>query len=538
MTSSFKNVPLLTLISDTRQRTKARIIAAFLLLAATGLSQAAPNFSFSNAPGPYRVGFKVVHQYDHTRVYREETDSVTGNLTKGERARPLQTLVWYPANGSGRAMVYGDYLRFTGSEDNFSRTDEQVRSISDNFIRDTYASESGPEQAKQELSGRMRAHRDATPVDGKFPLVIYSPSISAPAAENADLCEYLASHGYVVIASPSLGKHSRDMTSDLEGAETQAADITFLLAYAHKLPQVNTDEVAVMGYSWGGIANVFAAARDSRVRALVNLDGSVRYYPDLVAASKYVTPFNVRVPMLYLAQRPLSLEEVAERGKPAISFLNQMKYGDLYKLTLYPMEHFAFSATYLRFASDKMYNQYPRAEVNRAFGWSATYVLRFLDAYLKHDATAKTFLTKPLEQNGIPAYAATMEVREAVGAAPGRAALAAELSRRGFAHAHEAYQTMHAQDPAFELKEVELNQWGYLLLRAGEPRKAVEIFKLATVLHPTSANAFDSLADGCQRAGDNAGAVANYQRSLQLDAKNTNAQRRLRELKADKTVSG
>jgi dienelactone hydrolase len=510
--------------------TRMRIVPTLVLLLATSLSQAASNFSFSNAPGPYPVGLKVVLQYDYARAYRGEIDAVTGEAIKGERARPIQTLVWYPARPGGKAMVYGDYLRLTGNEDDFSRTDKQAQAIADEIVRNDYGSMSGPERVREELPGRMRAHRDAASANGRFPVVIYAPSIGAPAAENADLCEYLASHGYIVIASPSFGPRSRAMPNDLEGAETQAADIAFLVAYAHTLPQADSGEVAVAGYSWGGLANVLAAARDSRIKALVNLDGSVRYYPDLVAASKYVTPLSVHVPMLYLAQTPMSLEQVAERGKPAASFLNEMKYADLYKLTMYPMHHFAFSSTYLRFVPDDMYKQYDRAEVNRAFGWTATYVLRFLDAYLKHDVGALAFLNAPPVQNGIPRHAATMDVRKAAGEAPSRAALAAELARRGFGHALDAYQAMHAREAAFELKADELNEWGYGLLRAGEPGKAVDIFKLATSLYPTNANAFDSLAEACWRAGDKQGAIANYQRSLQLDPTNTNAQQRLSEL--------
>jgi len=515
-----------------------RIVSTLVLLLATSLSQAASNFSLSNAPGPYPVGFKVVLQYDYARTYRGEIDPVTGEASTRERARPIQTLVWYPAKASGKTMVYGDYLRLTGNEDDFTRTDKQVQAVAGEVIRNDYASMSGPERVQEELPGRMRAHHDAPSVNGKFPVVIYAPSISAPAAENADLCEYLASHGYIVIASPSFGPRSRAMPNDLEGAETQAADIAFLLAYAHTLPQADSGEVAVAGYSWGGLANVLAAARDGRIKALVNLDGSVRYYPDLVAASKYVTPLSVHVPMLFLAATPLSLEQVAERGKPPASFLNQMKYGDLYKLTMYPMRHFAFSSTYLRFVPDDMYEQYDRTEVNRAFGWTATYVLRFLDAYLKHDAGALAFLSAPPAQNGIPRHSATMEVRKAAGEAPGRAALAAELARRGFEHALDAYQAMHAREAAFELKADELNEWGYLLLRAGEPGKAVDIFKLATALYPTNANAFDSLADAFRRAGDKQGAIANYQRSLQLDPENTNAKQRLSELGAEMTTGG
>jgi len=503
-----------------------RILTAILLVFATGLGQAA-NFSFTNAAGPYKVGFRVVQQYDHTRAYKAEVDAFTGKPVEGERARPIQTLVWYPAGGMGKPMVYGDYLALTGSEDDFGRTEAQQRMVAGQVIQGNYVSESGPEQARAALAGAMRARRDATPLGGRFPVVIYAPSISAPAAENPDLCEYLASHGYVVIASPSLGPRGRQMPSDLEGAQTQAADIAFLVGYAHTLPQALPGRLAVAGYSWGGIANVFAAAKDSRIKALVNLDGSVRYYPELVTAAGFVTPQSVSLPMLYLAQRPLSLEAVAERGKPPASFLNQMKYGDLYKLTMYPMEHFAFSSTYLRFASDGMFKQYPRAEVERAFGWSATYILRFLDAYLKDDAQARAFLAKAPVDNGIPAYAATMEARPAAGPAPGRTALAMELARRGFEHAHAAYQAMRAREAGFALKEDELNEWGYGLLQAGEPAQAIEIFKLATLLYPSSANAFDSLAEAYEGRGDKPNAILHYQRSLQLNPQNDNARRHL-----------
>jgi len=507
-----------------------RIVSALVLLLASGLAQATAPFTFPNPPGPFTVGFRVVNQYDYSRAYKGDVDAVTGKPVDGERARPIQTLVWYPAAAAGKPMVFGDYLALLGSEDDFSRSDAQQRALANQLIQANYLSESGPEQGSAALAGAMRARRDAAPVSGKFPVVIYAPSISAPAAENPDLCEYLASHGYIVIASPSLGAHGRGMPNTLDGAETQAADIAFLAAYAHTLPQAAADRLAVAGYSWGGIANVLAAAKDSRIKALVNLDGSVRYYPELMAAAKYATPQQTGTPMLFLAARPLSLEDIARRGKPMTSFLNDMTYADLYKVTMLPMEHFAFSSAYLRFAPERRYNQYPRADVNRAFGWSADYVLHFLDAYLKDDTKARAWLAQAPAEHGIPAYAATLEARPAASRPPGRMQLAMTLSQHGFEHAHDAYQAMHTQAPSFELTEGELNEWGYGLLRAGKAAQAVEIFKLATLLYPASGNAFDSLAEAYEGRGDKPNAVLYYQRSLQLDPGNDNAREHLRRL--------
>jgi hypothetical protein len=60
------------------------------------------------------------------------------------------------------------------------------------------------------------AVRDAKPAKGDYPVLIYAPSDSSVSWENADLCEYLASHGYVILATPSMGVSTRDMTDDLK----------------------------------------------------------------------------------------------------------------------------------------------------------------------------------------------------------------------------------------------------------------------------------------------------------------------------------
>jgi tetratricopeptide (TPR) repeat protein len=67
----------------------------------------------------------------------------------------------------------------------------------------------------------------------------------------------------------------------------------------------------------------------------------------------------------------------------------------------------------------------------------------------------------------------------------------------------------------------------YGLLSGGEPAQAIEIFKLATVLYPSSANSFDSLAEAYEQRGDKANAILHYQRSLQLNPKNDNAKQHL-----------
>ena len=53
-----------------------------------------------------------------------------------------------------------------------------------------------------------------------------------------------------------------------------------------------------------------AAAKDSRIDALVSLYGSVRSYPDVIEQSRFLTPDRITVPMLYVAAAPRQLEDL------------------------------------------------------------------------------------------------------------------------------------------------------------------------------------------------------------------------------------
>ena len=95
-----------------------RAVSCWLsILAAPFLSaQSVPRFTFTDPAGPHAVGLMVMEQYDYARTYRSALDSL-GKPYTGERARPVQTLVWYPAEKSGKTpMTVGDYAVLRGTE--------------------------------------------------------------------------------------------------------------------------------------------------------------------------------------------------------------------------------------------------------------------------------------------------------------------------------------------------------------------------------------------------------------------------------------
>lgn len=497
------------------------------LITAPVLTFAQSHFTRINAAGPHPVGLHVIEQYDQSRGYRGATDPYNGKATPGERARPIQTLVWYPAEkGSGRQMDVGSYIRLGGTSDEFPATLTERQKLEVRYVN-SWIGTLTADRAKTELAEPMTARRDANISAGKYPVVIYAPSYRAPAFENADLCEFLASQGYVVIASPSVGQSPEGMKDDLEGAETQLGDIQFLIGYASGLPNANTDQLAVMGYSWGGLANVMAAAKDSRIDALVSLDGSVRSYPDVIDQSRFLAPERITVPMLYVAATPRQLEDLPSDMNQERSFLNKMKYADLYRVTLAPYVHSNFSVMGQRFLADGAYGNYDQHELSVANGWLETYVLHFLDAYLKGDAPGRTFLELSPNQIRAPAHLFTVYRTKAQGAPPNRASFAAELASKGFDQALLVYQSMQKREPGFALSDSELNSWGYKLLRDGEVRSAIAILRLNTEIHADSWNAFDSLGEAYAGDGNKPLAIEAYRKSLSLNSGNRNAEDQL-----------
>ncbi len=48
-------------------------------------------------------------------------DLTTGEPVQGERARPIQAIVWYPALRGGKPITYRDYLDSIATEADFTR---------------------------------------------------------------------------------------------------------------------------------------------------------------------------------------------------------------------------------------------------------------------------------------------------------------------------------------------------------------------------------------------------------------------------------
>jgi len=107
--------------------------------------------------------------------------------------------------------------------------------------------------------------------------------------------------------------------------------------------------------------------------------------------------------------------------------------------------------------------------------------------------------------------------------------LQAELVLRGFDRAVEIVDAPRNKDMKTQLSEADVNAWGYRLMGKGQRTQALEVFKMNVHLYPTSGNAYDSLADAYENAGNRNLAIENYKESLRLSPNNQNAAQHLKD---------
>jgi len=111
--------------------------------------------------------------------------------------------------------------------------------------------------------------------------------------------------------------------------------------------------------------------------------------------------------------------------------------------------------------------------------------------------------------------------------------LGVTITSGGIDQAVKQYYDLRATAPGeYHFEEDELNNLGYELIHTRKFPEAVRILQVNVEAYPQSADAYDSLAEAYMDDGNQPQAVVNYQKSLQLNPKNTNAVHMLRKLKA------
>ncbi|WP_371680237.1 alpha/beta hydrolase family protein [Streptomyces sp. NBC_01276] len=367
-------------MNTTRRRTAAAAALLALLLplpiTAASAAQAAPAASeaqraaleLPSATGRFAVGQEDLHLVDRSR-----TDPWAHS-----GPRELMVTLRYPAQrGTGRAPA--PYL--STEEARLILADRDLDKVIDPAVF---------------AATRAHARTDARPVRGRYPLVVLSPGFTVPRATLSSLAEEIASRGYVVAAVDHAYESAAtafpggriltclacDQTQGPGGreavTEVRARDTSFLLdRLTGRHPAwknadlIDPSRIAMAGHSIGGATALPAMAADPRIRAGIDMDGTL---PE---------PY----PAAGIGGRPFMLlgSAASVPGDAPGSWSGPWPHFDGWKrwITLDGTDH--FGATDFPALRDQLGLPHPEAPLagSRAVELTRRYVTAFLDLHLK-----------------------------------------------------------------------------------------------------------------------------------------------------------
>jgi len=353
------------------------------------------------------------------------------------------------------------------------------------------------------ISGFIYKPKDTT---GKpFPLVIWNHGMigegSKIGIENYnDIYDMyrIASAGFVVLASQYRGIDGSEGKDEVAGADLN--DVLSLFPLARLLGYVDMDRVFMWGLSRGGLMTLQAIRKGAPIKAAVVVgaptDTVARLHaPDGERFFKTVWPdFETRKEEHAINRSPvlwadkisvplLIIQGGADAALPPHSAWDLAakmdQFENLYELIVYARD-------------DHVVNMNAEDRLRRTIDWF-THVRKM---------SIVQPMAKTIREQGISAAV------------------------------KQYYELKKNNADAFDFREPELNNFGYVLLGQQKVKEAIEVFRLNVEAYPQGFNTYDSLAEAYMNDGQRELAIKNYKKSLELNPQNTNAVDMLKKLGA------
>ena len=479
--------------------------------------------------GKYKVGFKHYTINDSTRTYR-----IHNEFNNQLMARPIPISIWYPAtiaDSKPEQLTVLNYLEVLKEE-------EEWKNLPNYFLLDWFPYLWNTPENKAHLSEKVNAFSNPTFSDGNFPVVVYAPSYQASSIENFALFEYLASNGFVVISSPSRGTETRW----LEGAttkdmETQSRDIEFLLKEINSYKNIDSDKVALMGFSFGGLSNAITVMKNKHISAVVSLDGADRYNYPVLEKSPYFDLDKFAIPYIHFAQKEipkevLTTDKIPEELNYNFKLYDSLKYSNIYRYRFHDLTHSYFSSFGVLFADRDKRQDKSDEKIMASYNLLCQHTLQFLNAILKNNEKAIDFIENKPVANGFSDSLISKESKKAIEKDFTYRDFNDLAFKQDYQDLIPLYTKTISDYPNLELQEGILNMLGLRLsFNPKKKEQGYNVILLALHIYPKSANLYDSLAEAYFYNKDYQKAILNYKKSLELNPKNQNAIDRLKQLK-------
>jgi hypothetical protein len=341
--------------------------------------------------GAYKAGFRSGIFYDESRPALNEQV-----LKKG---RAVHISVWYPAQVpvNAKPMYFKAYVdditrMINPASVSIATTRDAIQQIKILTAQLHGDSVIIGQHISKLLASETKAFSDVVPVEGSFPVVFYPENSWL----NNVMCEFLASHGYIVVSTSRHGSTSADFEwQTVNGIETLVKDSQYALSILINQFKLKDPPIAVMGVGMNASAGLAWMMRDTKVKALVSLEGGIltRYEYGLIQKSPHFSKEHVKNPMLIIHSPHESVNP---------DLIDNYAHADRHMVHLPRMSEFY----YLNFGvwENTMTGILGPApgDTRTGFKWEALYTLNFLDWHLKQKESGRLFFAKTPEQLGAP----------------------------------------------------------------------------------------------------------------------------------------
>jgi dienelactone hydrolase len=365
------------------------VAAALVVLAASACSAPTPPRSAApSAPptGPATLPTPTgAHPVGTTALYLKDA-SRPDPWNLDVEARELKVTLWYPTKQrDGQRAPY-----MTPKESELTLKGSGITGVPYDTLSKT----------------RTNAIKDAEPAGRKLPLVVLSPGFTKQASTLTSLAEDLASRGYVVAGIDHTYENYATTFADGRVAEClacdsdtdvgfgtgvvqgRAADVSFVLDQLTSKwagsDLIDRARIAMVGQSIGGASAMAAMLKDSRVRAGINMDGTMYAR---IPKSGFSQPFMF-----------IGTPEHIPGGRRDNSWDRDWKLLTGWKrwLVLSRTEHLSFTDSPLLASALGIKPTYGLLPASRSAELTRTYVAAFLDQHLQ--GKRQPLLAKPSPQ--------------------------------------------------------------------------------------------------------------------------------------------
>jgi pimeloyl-ACP methyl ester carboxylesterase len=361
--------------------------------------------------GPFAVGFQTSWEFDHTRRYNTTFDDKT-TYAAGKAPRPILVNRWYPVNavGDAKRMPHRAYFDIRSDDPQLAKFSVKMAEYNRAVLAKEVMGKPAADLTDREkrlldefLDTPTARIQNAPPARGSFPLVIYHAGAGSSFEDNSVLCEFLASHGFVVLGSAFQREDGSSLTTD--GVDGSGRDLGFLIAHARQVPGVDWGHVGVVGHSLGAqAALLYRSQAGCSIDAVVCLDTTQDYRGVSDPTWEYLT-----TPVAKNRKHVSGALLMAAGSYAFFELADSLDHARRYYLTLKGLDHNDYISQggisrerlVQLHRDDAGRNAEARAKeeaelirVREEYRSLCEYVLRFLEAELKGDAGAKTFLEK------------------------------------------------------------------------------------------------------------------------------------------------